>query len=85
MSSLSVVETSGGKGLQGGVGLEGNANAGENAEAVEEGGIEREAQVGEGRSCGGLWGSPAASIPAAAVEASESGEDRSSTVTRMPR
>jgi hypothetical protein len=34
------------EGLQGGVSLEGDANAGENAEAIEEGGIEREAEVG---------------------------------------
>ena len=35
------------KGLQGGVGLEGDADAGESVEAVEEGGVEREAEVGE--------------------------------------
>jgi hypothetical protein len=44
------------KGLQGDVGLEGDANAGENVEAVEEGGIEREAQVGERAELGRVVG-----------------------------
>jgi len=38
------------------VGLEGDANAGENVEAVEEAGIEREAQVGEGAELGRVVG-----------------------------
>lgn len=43
-------------GLKGGVGLEGNANTGKNVKAVEEGGIEREAQVGEGAKLGWVVG-----------------------------
>jgi chromosome segregation ATPase len=38
------------------VGLEGNTDAGENAEPVEEGGIEREAQVGKGAKLGRVVG-----------------------------
>jgi hypothetical protein len=41
-----------GDSLQGGVGLEGNAEAGEDAEAVEEVGVERDTQVGEGAELG---------------------------------
>ena len=75
-----------GEGLQGGVGVEGDAEAGESVEAVEEVGIEGEAEVWQrAGAAAGCRGSLAASIPAAAVEASESGVPLSSTVTRAPR
>jgi hypothetical protein len=45
-----------GKRLQGGVGVEGNANAGEFADAFEEGGVEREAEVGERTELRGVVG-----------------------------
>ena len=86
VSSVTCGWAAGRERLQGGVGLEGNADAGEDMEAVEEVGVEREAEVGEGAELRrGYAGSPAASIPAAAVEASARGADWSSTVTRTPR
>jgi hypothetical protein len=43
-------------GLEGLAGVEGNADAGELVKAMEEGGIEREAEVGERTQCCGIFG-----------------------------